>query len=531
MADDNSRKMPKEERDKIMEGIKSGDIRIEIVRASNIEFKISDYDIRGYDEMEGHFYIDHPLSEKNKHTTFTNVPIKFNGIAIDDDGNKYIKAIINGVSGNYTINDFRDELKSYSVTGSHLEKVIEFLILYSNDKEILKNAEKLHRDNIYLDENQIIQIAEAGEDLDKILNTIFKMYEMATSQDNFLINFAYFTIAPLSYFFRKQTKLFPFLINSGFHGTGKTSFEILFGNIGYAQDVTTTHFIMNDLKTFFTLMKSRIDSILPITLEDIELEWIKSQTSMLKGSAGTTNGGSRGYFNKVIKYLAKSQLAFDTNDMVDTDVAQLDRFLVCNFTGDVKNRINIKIFEAIKEELPEGFMFPIFNAVFGGIKLSNVINAVYNAKDRAELKINIIRYVLDKINAIMPENTKFNMPDFSIINNESNGTDWVSEIYNTGMFICDILASPDYTSTQYELNKTQIDSDNEKGELYITASGYSLLQKHLNLLYKSIYEMNNNNQSILFDTKISSHRFSGNINRKPVKCLIITKKPEENKNQ
>ncbi len=487
----------------------------------SIEFTVSENDIRGYDEKSCTFYILHPKSESHKFITISYLPIKFCGLAIDDNENRYFDAIINGKAGNYTLSEFIDELKSYGVTGPHREKIIEFLLLYMNGQNILKNARPIHPDNIYIDKSGIIRVEEAKSgNLQKILETIFKLYKISTSPDNFAINLAYFLIAPLSFYFRKAGELFPYLINSGFAQSGKTTFQLLFGNLGYAQDPVITHFTRNDLKTFYTLMRSRSESILPITLEDVELSWIKFQAQMLKGSAGTVNGGSRGYLHKVIKYLSKSQLAFDTNDMVDTQIAQLDRFIICTFSASDKNRVNIANFEAIKEELHPGFMFSIFDALFSGKELKSVMNEIYNVKNRDALKINIIKYMIEKLNSIMPKNMKFRMPDFSL-NNETNAIDWAGEVYNIGIDIYEQLSSEGKAFNIYELRMSQIDFG--EGTLYLTASGFSLLQKHLALPWKSIHELNNNNNSREFLTKLSTHRFGKNKDSTPQRCLIITK--------
>ncbi len=489
---------------------------------NSIEFELDDGKYIGYNCVKNYFYSAYEYEKngeiKASHELIFNIPIKFKGLVVDDNGNKFINAIINGNDNYYTLEDFKNEMKNYAVAGSDLKKIVEFLIAYMNDKNNIKNTKYIHPDGIYIDEGNVIRTDNSYKiDLESTLETTYKIYEISTSPNNFLINFAYYLISPLSYYIRKQNKLFPYLINAGPHQTGKTSDMLLFGNLGYAQDFLKSHFTRNDLKTFYTLMKSRSESILPITLEDVDIDWIRSQATMLKGSAGTINGGSRGYFNRVIKYESKSQLTFDTNDTVDVETAQLDRFIVCNFNVDDINRINIAKFDELKGKLNPGFMFTIFDAVFGGKNLNEIIKDLYNVQNRDSLKINIINYVVSKINKIMPNNMQFKMPDFSLLHNENNETDWYAEIYNTGKYVCSQFKSDEKVHI-YELNETQIDFN--ENSLFLTAGGYLLLQKHLNIPYKSITKLYNNTESKDFIVKFTSHRFAGEDNH-PLKCLII----------
>jgi hypothetical protein len=274
-------------------------------------------------------------------------------------------------------------------------------------------------------------------------------------------------------------------------------------------------------------MKSRADSILPITLEDVDIDWIRFQATMLKGSAGTTNGGSRGFYHRVLKYESKSQLAFDTNDFVDVETAQLDRFIVCNFDATAALRINISEFDRLKEQLPEGFMFSLFKAVFAGKKLSEIIKSIYSVKDRDALKINIIQYVINSINKLMPQNLKFEFPDFSILHNANNETDWFAELYTTGKYLYNQFSSEDKKGRVYEITEAQLDFNS--GALYLTAGGYLLLQKHLNIPYPSISKLYNSSESPDFSVHFTSHRFANEDH--PLKCLTIMSKDENPSDQ
>ena len=485
----------------------------------NIEFPLCENELIGYDEKNNDFYIYYPEHKNNSRVHLVSIPVKFYGNAEDDQGTPYIDAKIDGNRHFYTFEEIRDAIKSHAVTGSHLEKIVEFLTLYMNNKDAKRL--KIHPDGIYLDGDIIcVDTPFNTINLNSTLEILYKLYVTSTSPDNFLINLAYFLISPLSYYFRKRNKLFPFLINSGQAHAGKTSIQLLFGNSGYGQDLLKSHFTRNDVKTYYTLMKSRAESILPITLEDVDIDWIRFQSTMLKGSAGTTNGGSRGYFNRVLKYESKSQLAFDTNDFVDVETAQLDRFIVCNFNADAAFRINISEFDRLKEQLLDGFMFSIFNAVFGGKKLSEIIENIYNVKDRDALKINIIQYVITEINQLMPENLHFVFPDFTILHNENNETDWFAEIYTTSKYLYDQFSADDRKGRIYEITEAQLDL--KAASIYLTAGGYLLLQRHLNIPYNTISKIYNSVDSQDFDVKFTSHRFVNDDH--PLKCLVITPK-------
>ena len=469
-----------------------------------------------YDESQKEFFTISPFSKNPRKEHILKIPIKFKGIIIDDNNNKFINATINGNSNYYSLDDFKSEIKKFAVTGAHLEKIMQFLLSYINDENNIKNAKIVHPDNIYI-ENKIIKVSDTYN-IDKIktIKTIFKLYKISTSPDNLITNLVYFISATLSYFFRSDGKLFPYLINAGVPGSGKTTIPVLFAVKGYNQLDSEAHLIMNDVKTNYTLMKSLSRSILPTIQEETTNSWIQFQSELLKAMADSIHAGSRGYLNTVKHSEARSQLSMDSNDFIDAKLAEADRFIVCSYPKETREKQNIKQFNEISSELPDGFMFSLFDAVFGGKNIDDVIKRIYSVKNRNEIKKSLIKYVLDKLNSITPD-VHFDMPDFDTFKTEKNLLDWPAELYNNLDYIYRQISNGEKIGT-YNLNKSQLARNDKK--IYITRTGFSILQKALNLPFKSIDEFDNNTMSANFKTSITTFRFSDSIY--PQHCLLIS---------
>ncbi len=478
-------------------------------------FPLSDKKDICYNESSGEFFTFSPFSKNPIKEHIIRIPIKFNGIVIDDNGDKFINAKINGVSSYFSLEDFKTEIKKYAITGAHLEKIMQFLLAYINDENNIKNAEKVHPDNIFIEKKTIKVSDNYNIDKIKTIKTVFRLYQIATVPDHFAANLAYFLAAPLSYFFRRKGKMFPYLINSGVPGSGKTTIPILFVVKGYNQLDEEAHVVMNDVKTPYTLMKALSRSILPTTQEEVTSDWIQFHSELLKGMADSTHAGSRGYFNTVKHSDAKSQLSMDSNDNISTKVADMDRFIVCNFPKEAREKQNINEFDKVSNELQPGFMFNLFDAVFGGKNLDDVIKNIYSVTNRNEIKKSIIKYVLDALNSLTPE-VNFNMPDFNTFKTENNLNDWQAEVYTNLDYIIKQIADGQRLNT-YNLNETQIARNDKK--IYITRTGFSILKKAINLPFKSIDDFDHNTMSTNFTTSKTSFRF--NKDDPPITCLMI----------
>ena len=480
-----------------------------------ISYPLSENQDICYNESSHEFFTFSPFSKNPRKEAIIRIPIKFNGIVIDDDSNKFINAKINNNSSFYSLEDFKNEVKKYAITGNHLEKVMQFLLAYVNDENNLKNAECVHMDNIYIDNKKIKVANTFGIDKIKTLKIIYKLYKISTVPDNFATNLAYFTASPLSYPIREKGKIFPYLINTGVPGAGKTKIQELFAVKGYKQNIEDAHAAMNDIKTPYTLMKLLNRSILPTPVEEITNEWLQYHSELLKSVADSTHAGSRGYFNKVIHYAAKSQVTFDSNDKISSKIADEDRYIVCNFPKKAREKQNIKEFDSLESELEPGFMFSLFDAVFGDKNLDNVIKEIYAVKDRNGIKKSIIKYVLDKLNSITTE-VHFELPDFDSFKTENNMNDWPSDLYSNLEYIIEQINSNEKFGT-YNLNKSQISKKDKK--IYITRTGFSILKKALDLPFKSIDDFDHNTMSANFTTSITTFRFNDSIH--PQHCLLI----------
>jgi hypothetical protein len=482
----------------------------------NVEFDITETKKIGYDERNRDFYTLDNTDNGIRRNHIISIPIKWMGMAIDDNGEYFYHATIDGKTDYYTFDGVKDALNRHGITGSHKERVLEFLTYYAMDKNKINNAEHIHPDIIYLDKEGIIRLDNPYKfPVSDILKQLYGFYLISSSPDNFLINTAYMAIAPLSYHIRKNNLMFPYLINSGFAGAGKTTNLMLLANTGYAHP--ELHFTRNDLKTFYTLMQAVSKTTSPMTLEDVDMDWFRNLSPMLKGSADTVNAGSRGNINKVDKYESKSQICIDTNDSIDREIAQMDRYIVCNYTAEARAKINIGQFEKLRSETPMGFMYSVFEAIFSGVKLKDVIKDIYTVSNRQEVKINILKYVIDKINALMPPDSKFDMPDLSITGNEANATDWAAELYNIVYFAYEKMQS-DEKSAPYGLQRGIVKVEGK--DVYLTPTAYNMIRRATEMPYKTMKEFYNNTDTKDYIVKITSVRFETATH--PVLCIKIT---------
>ncbi len=94
---------------------------------------------------------------------------------------------------------------------------------------------------------------------------------------------------------------------------------------------------------------------------------------------------------------------------------------------------------------------------------------------------------------------------------------WPAELYNNLDYIHEQISNGEKIGT-YNLNKSQLARNDKK--IYITRTGFSILQKALNLPFKSIDEFDNNTMSANFKTSITTFRFDKE--KSPLTYLVIS---------
>lgn len=442
---------------------------------------------------------------------------KLHGLVINDFGDTFIRIEKNHIFLNLNFEDTIREIKKLEITGSHREKIAEFFNAYFHDPKNIEGAVKYHADKIYLENGTVKVDSDEKYDSINVLLTLKSIENISAAPENFKIVMAYSLFAPLSYFIRQQGHFVPYLISTGSAGAGKTSTQKLFVIKGYDRLPNDGHIAMNDIKTPYTLMKFWNKSILPSSVEEVSLDWLQFHSELLKANANSVNAGSRGHFQAVDVYESRAQLMFDTNDTIDGTLSQLDRFIICDYPAEARSRQNIEEYEKLVEKLPSGFMFALFDAVFGGKKLKEIISDIYKVKNRNDVKKAIIEYTLNKINDISKD-IKFGIPDLENIKTENNGSDWIAEVYNTTSYIAQSLDSVERMNT-YEINKSQVDKDSDK--VFISRAGFALLRRHIpGIPFKSVNELSNAAFSKFYLAKITSHRFN-NSSDHPLLCVSI----------
>ncbi len=429
----------------------------------------------------------------------------------------------------YTFNGdkFENDIKSLV---SHISTVMrstrdannllaEFLFRYLDDAVNNGNYVVVHSP-IYV-ENGLIKI---GYDIRKIdlaknLRLLRNFYPLATHPRAFLSALAYNLIAPLAYEIRMRSPpgyLFPIRISFGRTGGAKTSMDSIFVRTGYDQSKEDSMLTNEQVATAFTFAKNMGSSSLPILINDVSPDWLDKVSTVLKNSSENPIANERGNPDQSsTRRRMKRALNVTSNEILipSDDAAKHRRYIMEEYTADHEKRQNPEAFSNFMHELDKGFMFPIFEAIFGDKKMDEIIEELVKCRD----SVAFVNHLLVKINEL---NAKFTVdPYLTYTQDESTVNDSFSELAEYFMDQWKRLHSTDDygrpVAPYPEISTSELDIDDLGDGIYnlwFTGASYKIANARLKLPHKTASSLFANyvrNRNVEIFAKGKNHRFNG----------------------
>jgi hypothetical protein len=384
----------------------------------------------------------------------------------------------------------------------HLRQILESFITYT------KNTKKI--EYYYSTPIQVIndKIEVHYKDMEKInieknLRLIREYYNNATFPESFLSEFAFTLIAPLFYELKKKSKKgvqTPYFLKLGETKSGKTPQSYIFIGKGYDLNLEDYYFPYERIKTEFTMMKTLAKTNFPLIFDDITTDWILKNKENLKSYGQTNTFGSRGRGDQTISnYEGKSGLIFTMNTYLrpDEDLATTLRFIIFYYTIEHKKRVNRDLYTKFFNSLDDGFMFPIFNEIFGNKDINEILNIVENFT----LSFDWIRFMINEINNLCKKYNiePFPIPDYKYLTDVDNAYElfqaFVSEYERieeaeTQVIDEDVIKKMKYRSP-FE-NEIKVEEKQNRIYVKFTAGAYKKMAKILNLPYKNVADFISN---------------------------------------
>ncbi|MEM3271951.1 MAG: hypothetical protein QXX42_01815 [Thermoplasmatales archaeon] len=465
--------------------------------------KIDDYD----EVRKDIIYAGLKFKECVIHDGLPKIRATFNGIEFVSELEEWMRILGNALRGT------RDDNKKIRI---FLQKYID-----SN----ISNAKEYHLDPIWVNDMKI-HVKPTNNDIKLILTKLRELYNITTNQNAFITAMAWSLFAPLSYYFRSNGRPVPFLILSGKSG-GKTELLALFIAKGYGQNRTVAILGENSIMTEFTSMRALGDSIMPVVFDDVSLKYLAENAEWLKNIYSHSEAGKRGRSDQtVITYFNKRNIAFTCNQEIVLDSAELERFLVENYTQKHKERENPPLYYSLIDELPDGFMLTLFYEIFNNMDLKKLMSEMwYDLKDRSMFNWKIIEYLISKINILCKQHNVPTFPEFDIqkaIQREQYSIkhDWIEvifeKLYNEWQ---KMISGSIFPSAKSSLNEFDFNVEEEKDNyirIDLTRAGFEKVKKELrNCPYNTLTDLLNNmdpNNKFL-TLKFSTHRFNNKITK------------------
>lgn len=213
--------------------------------------------------------------------------------------------------------------------------------------------------------------------------------------------------------------------------------------------------------------------------------------------------------------LAKRFIFITTNNIIrpSTDAAQHRRYIAELFTEEHQKRKNRKAYMDFMANIQPGFMYGIFNELFSGVSINDVVNEI----QMIETANDLVKLMLDKINALC---RKYGIPQFpgydTYEKDELNVDDEFTALIEYAIAEhSKIQNSDDYGHRQYSdltLNDVDVEEIAETTVVWLTGSAYRKIQRRLALKHMTITELfadyvKNSHYGIHATNKF--HRFNG----------------------
>ncbi|MEM3846457.1 MAG: hypothetical protein QXU98_12245, partial [Candidatus Parvarchaeota archaeon] len=358
----------------------------------------------------------------------------------------------------------------------------------------------------------------------------------------------------------KAGVLTPSIIMTGKTKGGKTSLGRLFIGHGFAQLQDNYLYPYNRTYTRFSLMKHLSETNLPAVFDDVPTSWIFLHKEDLKAYSGTNHWGDRGRGDQtLVEYLGERSFLVTINDefRIDDDLALALRLIILRFDERERRRMDLNAWLQFFNSLPEGFMFPLINAILGGTDISRLVEDA----EKFEKAEDWVNYALNLLNTQCEKYQIEKFPLYEATNNESSHLTNAMEIAQAFIAEHDRIKNSEEESTEDDGDggeilikkvkyRSKIEGEfkvEEKEEkignkmmwrkyIFFTGSAYKtlIMTQGLKSPFSNAANFLNNIASddngvrVEYGGKLISKRLTDNGDPLKVYCISIPEEPEEN---
>ncbi|MEM0135521.1 MAG: hypothetical protein QXU18_09930 [Thermoplasmatales archaeon] len=394
------------------------------------------------------------INEKNPEKSTVKVILRFIGQigpVVKINGDKIgIRYNINGTKDVNSIDDFiafmRQKLALTSPQVQLLRQAIDSFVLDETRKGNI--SEYLSSPVVVVGGKIIVNHVE--NDPGVILKILRGFYKKASNQKAYVATLGWALLAPIHAELKRRSKaglLTPSIIMTGKTRGGKTSLGRLFLGRGFAQEQAKYFYPYNRTYTRFTLMKHLSETNLPAVFDDVPTSWIFLHKEDLKAYSGTNHWGDRGRGDQTLtEYLGERSFLITINDefRIDDDLALALRLITLRFDERERQRMDLNAWLQFFNSLPEGFMFPLINAILGGTDISKLVEDA----ERFERAEDWVNYALNLLNMQCEKYQIERFPLYEAMNNESSHLTNALEIAQAFLAENDRIKSSEEETTQ-----------------------------------------------------------------------------------
>ncbi|MEM0135748.1 MAG: hypothetical protein QXU18_11100 [Thermoplasmatales archaeon] len=475
-----------------------------------------------------------------------------------------IRYNINGTEDVNSVDDFiifmRQKLALTSPQVQLLRQAIDSFVL---DETMKENISEYLSSPVVVIGGRIIVDYHNDNDLTVILKVLRDFYNHASHPQAYLATLGWALLAPLHAELKRRSKagvLTPSIIMTGKTKGGKTSLGRLFIGHGFAQEQARYFYPYNRTYTRFTLMKHLSETNLPAIFDDVPTSWIFQHKEDLKAYAGTNYWGDRGKGDQTLtEYLGERSFLITINDdfRIDDDLALALRLILLRFDERERQRADLNAWLEFFNSLPEGFMFPLINAILGGTDISELVEDA----ERFEKAEDWINYALNLLNAQCEKYQIEKFPLYEATRNETSHLTNAMEIAQAFIAEFDRIRNNEEETTQDDGDNGEMlvkkvkyrskiegefkiesrqesigDKPTWRKFIYFTGSAFKTLvmMQGLRCPYSNAANFLNNISSddgvrVEYGGKLISKRLGDNNDPLKVYCISIPEEPEDNK--
>ena len=445
-----------------------------------------------------------------------------------------------------SINDVVKIFKSeYHLTPAKMQRLREVFDAWFRFQLEHGNVEDRNRSPIFVKDGIVRCFYDVETmSIEDILRAIRDFLPHAKIPRHFQESLSWALFAPLHYEIKTHASRLiqaPNVFTSGASGAGKTSNGDLLLGHGFAQSRDQYYFSFNRVKTLYSLTWNLSLTNLPCLIDDVPADFFIKNAENLKSYCQTGIFGDRGKGDPgVNQYRGMRSMITTTNDSqrIDDDLALSNRNLLEYFSVQALTVKNRNEWKKLYSTLPEGFMFALFDLIFGGLNIEDIVRDVENFESSHDW----IDYVLNKINMLCDWFGVDEFPELTI--SERPETDNATEIAEA--FISEWgriqRGKDDYTdkdrTTMIKTNyrslidgELRVDEYEDKWTIYFTGASYKLLNqvRRLNLPYKTASEfINNISPDSAVEVENEGRLKNIRIISQSVKCFVISLRRDKN---